>query len=96
MQPINIIRVYYWDKKLKKKKIHVLEADIMIIEKKKNIDHLSFAQRIHFLQDLFQMTAIALFSVINHYDIYGLHLFCDTLYYIRIPETIVHSANYVY
>ena len=34
---------------------------------------------IHYLQDMFQMTAIALVSVIN-YHINGLHLFWDTLY----------------
>ena len=28
-----------------------------------------------FLQDMFQMTAIALVSLINHYHINGLHLF---------------------
>ena len=27
MQPINVIIIYYWDKKLKKK-LHVLEVDI--------------------------------------------------------------------
>ena len=34
----------------------------------------------HFFQDVFQMTAIVLVSVINHYHINGLHLFWDTLY----------------
>ena len=29
MQPINVIMIYYWDKKLKKT-LHVLEADIII------------------------------------------------------------------
>ena len=28
MQPINIIIIYYWDKKLNKKKLRVLDADI--------------------------------------------------------------------
>ena len=32
----------------------------------------------YFLQDMFQMTAIAFVSVINHYHINGLHLFGDT------------------
>ena len=41
---------------------------------------MSLAQRMHFLQDMFQMTAIALVSVINHNHINGLHLFWDTLY----------------
>ena len=35
---------------------------------------------LHFLQDVFQMTAIVLVSVINHYHINGLHLFWDILY----------------
>ena len=34
----------------------------------------------HFLQDVFQMTAITLVPVINHYHINGLHLFWDILY----------------
>ena len=33
MQPINMIRIYYCDKKLKKR-LHVLEADIITIKKK--------------------------------------------------------------
>ena len=41
---------------------------------------MSLAQRMHFLLDVFQMTTIALVSVINHYPINGLHLFWDTLY----------------
>ena len=36
-------------------------------------------QKMHFLQDVFQMTAIALVSVINDYHINVLHLFWDTL-----------------
>ena len=32
MQPINMIMIYYWDKKLKKR-LHVLEADITTIKK---------------------------------------------------------------
>ena len=36
---------------------------------KKSIDLMSLAQRIHFLQDVFQMTAIALILVINPYHI---------------------------
>ena len=87
MQPINMIMIYYQDKKLKKQ-LHVLEADIITIKKKKtknkkkqkNIDLMSLAERIHFLQDVFQMTAIALVSVINHYHMNGLPLFRDTLY----------------
>ena len=33
------------------------------------------AQRMHFLQDVFQMTAIALVLVITHYPINGFDLF---------------------
>ena len=33
------------------------------------------AQRMYFLPDVFQMTAIALVSEINHYPINELHLF---------------------
>ena len=47
MQPINMIIIYNWDKKLKKR-LHVLEADIITI-KKNNIDLMSLAQRMHFL-----------------------------------------------
>ena len=71
--------IYYWDKEFKKR-LHVQEADIITI--KKNIDLMSLAQMIQFLLDVFQMTAIALVSVINHYHINGLHLFWDTLYII--------------
>ena len=41
---------------------------------------MSLAQRIHFLHYMFQMTAIALVSVINHYHINGLHPFWNTVY----------------
>ena len=42
MQPIYMIMIYYWDKKLKKKKkrLHVLEVDIITI---KNINLMSLA-----------------------------------------------------
>ena len=81
MQPIDMIMIYYWDKKLKKKRFHVLEADIITIKKTtKNIDLMSPAQRMHFLQDVFQMTTIAPISVINHYYINVLYLFWDTLF----------------
>ena len=76
MQPINMIMIYYWDKKLKKR-LHVLEGDILMIKKKINL--MSQAETMHFLQDMFQMTTIALVSVINHYQINGLYLFWDTL-----------------
>ena len=32
------------------------------------------SQKTHFLQGMFQMTAIALITVINHYHINGVHL----------------------
>ena len=79
MQPINMIMINYWDQKLKKR-LHVLEVDIIIIKKNNNIDLMPLAQRIHFLEDVFQMITIAPVSVINHYHINGLYLFWDTLY----------------
>ena len=47
------------------KRLCVLETDII------NFDLMSLAQRIHFLQGVFRMTAIALVSVINHCHIKG-------------------------
>ena len=64
MQPINMIMIDYWDKKLKKG-LHVLEADIITIKKKYWFDVSSSKDA--FLQDMFQMTTIALVSVVNHY-----------------------------
>ena len=72
MQPIKMITINYWDKKLKKRLL-VLKADIITI--KEDIDMMSLALRVYFLQDVIQITAIALVSVINHYHINGLHLF---------------------
>ena len=57
------------------KRLHALEADIITIKK-----HWFDASTIIFSQDVFQMTAIASVSVINYYQIKGLHLFWDTLY----------------
>ena len=51
----------------------------MLLYQLKKIDLMSLSQSMHFLQDMFQMTAVALVSVINHYHINGLHLFLDTL-----------------
>ena len=62
MHLIDMIMIYYWDKKLKKR-LYVLEADI--ITSKKNIDLMSLAQSMHFLQNVFQMTVIALVSVLT-------------------------------
>ena len=41
---------------------------------------MSLVERMYFLQEVFQMTTIALLSVINRYHINGLHLFWDTFY----------------
>ena len=46
------------------KRLHVMEANVITITK--NIDLMSLAERIHFSLDVFQMTTIALVSVINH------------------------------
>ena len=54
--------IYYWNKKLKKR-LCVLKADIITI--KKDTDFISLAQRMHFLQDIFQMTAIVLMTHLN-------------------------------
>ena len=59
------------------KRLQVLEANIITI--KNYTDLIYQAQRMHFLPDVFQMTSIEIASVINHYDINGLHLFWDTL-----------------
>ena len=40
---------------------------------------MSLTQRMHFLQDMFQMTTIVLVLEINHYHINEQHLFGDTL-----------------
>ena len=64
-------------KQYSKKRPHVLEGYIITI--KENIDLMSLAQRMHFLQDVFQITVIALVSVINHYHFNGMCLFWDTL-----------------
>ena len=79
--------IYYWDKKLRKR-LHVQEADIITI--KKNIDQMSLAQRMHFLQNVFQMTTITIVSVINHNHINELQLFWDTMY-----NTKMYLHNYV-
>ena len=68
MQHIHMIMIYYWDKKLKNR-LQVLEADIITIKKNNNL--VIRAQKMHFFQDVFQMTAIAFVSVIDHYHING-------------------------
>ena len=54
---------------------------------------MSLAERIHFWQDMFQMTAITLVSVINHYHINGLHLLWDTLYITREISIIIYKER---
>ena len=49
MQPVNMIMIYYWDKKRKKNDLHVLEADITTI---KNIDLMCLAQSVLFSKQL--------------------------------------------
>ena len=51
------------------------------------------AQRMDFLQHVFQMTAIVIVLVINHYHINGLHLFWDTLYNIGMWITKINIIN---
>ena len=75
MQPIYMIMICNWDKKLQKR-LHILEADVITIFKKYLFDVSSSEDA--FLLDVFQLTAIALFSVRNHYHINRLHLFWDT------------------
>ena len=77
MQPINMIRIYYWGQKLKNK-WHVLKAGMITI-KKHWIDLSSLKHA--FLQDVFKMTVIAGVLVINHYHMNGLHLFWNALYF---------------
>ena len=77
MQPINMKMAYCWNKKLKKKRLHVLKAYIIAILKEYWFDVSNSKNA--FVQDVFQMTVIALVSVNNPY---GLHLFWDTLYMI--------------
>ena len=48
MQPIHMIMIYYWDKKLKKR-LHILDADI--IKFFKNIDLMSLAQSMDFFTE---------------------------------------------
>ena len=88
MQPINMIMIYYWDQK-SKRRVYVLEADIITI--KKNIDLMFLTERINFFQDVFQMTTIKLVSAI-YYHINELHLFWDTLYI----SSNSYETDYIY
>ena len=97
IKPINMILIYKWDKKLKKKKrLHVLEVDIITV-KRTLVCCLQLKEWIIY-KTLSKMTAIVPVSVINHYHINGLHLFWDTLslslsvyIYICIRQTRIWS-----
>ena len=54
------------------------------------------SQRMHFILDVFQMTAVALVSVINHDHINGLHLFWDTQYEKKIWWINIFSVISIY
>ena len=71
--------IYYRDKKTQKKIAYPWSwyNNPPHQKEKKNIDLMSPAQRMDFLSEGFQMTEIALVSVINHYHINGLHVFWD-------------------
>ena len=60
MQPINMVMIYYWDKKLKKR-LQVLKADTII----KKIALIFLFQRMYFLLDVFRMITIVIVSMIN-------------------------------
>ena len=64
-----------------KKNVHVLEADVIILQTKKKKQQWFVVSSRKDALDVFQMTTIVLVSVINHYHINGLLLFWDTLYY---------------
>ena len=52
-----------------------MDADIIKLNKKKNIDLMFLAQSLYISEDVFQMTTIVLVSEINNDHINGLHLF---------------------
>ena len=75
MEPINMIIMYYSDKKLPKR-LHFLETDMITIKK---TEDLRSAQRIHLLEHMFQMTAVVpqthlkpTSEVVNHPDTFFL------------------------
>ena len=70
-----MIMIYDWDKKLKKI-LYVPDAVMITKNHWLNVSSSKDA----FLPDVFQMTAITLVSVINHFHINGLRLFWDTAY----------------
>ena len=94
MQPLSMIMIYYCDKKLKKG-LHVLEAYIIPIKKQQHWFNISSSEDA-FLEDVFQMTTIALVSVISHYQINRLHLFSDTLYIYIHPLNILFYHIFVF
>ena len=99
--PINMIMIYYQDKKLEIR-LRILEVDIKAI-KKHSFD--VSGPNDAFLQDVSRMTAIGLVSVINHYHINGLHLFWDTgdsnsmfkgfLFFFILGKYLVHELGYL-
>ena len=70
-------------KETKKKRLHVLEADIITIIKA--LICCLWVQRFYFLQEVFQMIDIGLVSVINNYK---LHPFWHTLYKVKFDSGI--------
>ena len=70
-----------------KKNLFVQQADIKQL---KNIKLMSLTQRIHILQNVFPMTAIALIPVINHYHINRFHLLSQNK---PIRNLKKHSTN---
>ena len=57
MQPINMMMIYYWDKKLKKR-LPTLEADIITIKKNPWFD--VFSSKNAFLQDVSKWMPLSL------------------------------------
>ena len=87
MQAINMIMIYYWDKKLKRLHAQKVIKKNRKKRKEKLTDWCDVKLKgciylfifLFYLRDMFQMTTIELVSERNNY-INGLHLFRDTLY----------------
>ena len=73
--------------------MHVLEA--VIISIKKHWFDVSSSMDT-FLQDIFQMSAISLVSVINYYHINGFHLFWDTVFFFFFLYSVVHCNSKIH
>ena len=82
MKPINMIMIYYWNKKLRKR-LHVLEVNVITI--KKTSIWCFLLKGYIFLEDVLQMTAIELFTVIDYYH-YG------DLWMCRQPPAFPYNA----